>query len=70
MIKVVVSGVLGRMGGIVAREIDAADDLALAGAVEIAGHEGIGSTVCGIETTDDLTSALAGADVAVDFTLP
>ncbi len=70
MIKVVVSGVLGRMGGIVASEIDATDDLTLAGAVDVAGHEGIGSSVCGIETTDDLTSALDGADVAVDFTLP
>jgi 4-hydroxy-tetrahydrodipicolinate reductase len=70
MIKVVINGVLGRMGGIVAGEIVAADDLTLAGAVEIAGHEGIGSTVCGVEATDDLTSALVGADVAVDFTLP
>ncbi len=70
MIKVVINGVLGRMGGIIASEIDAADDLTLAGAVEIAGHEGIGNTVCGVETTDDLMSALAGADVAVDFTLP
>ena len=70
MIKVVINGVLGRMGGIVAGEIVAADDLTLAGAVEVAGHEGIGSTVCGVEVTDELTSALAGADVAVDFTLP
>ena len=70
MIKVIINGALGRMGGIVAREIDAADDLTLAGAVEAAGHEGIGSSVCGIKTTDDLPAALAGADVAVDFTLP
>ena len=70
MIKVVINGVLGRMGGIVASEIDEADDLTLAGAVEVAGHKGIGSIVRGVETTADLTSALAGTDVAVDFTLP
>lgn len=70
MIKVIINGVLGRMGGIVAREIDAADDLTLAGAVEAAGHEGIGTVVCGIGTTGDLKSALSGADVAVDFTAP
>ena len=70
MIKVVVNGVLGRMGSIVTCEIDAADDLTLAGAVEIAGHEGLGNTVCGVETTDDLTAALSGAAVAADFTTP
>jgi 4-hydroxy-tetrahydrodipicolinate reductase len=70
MIRVIVNGVHGRMGGIVAHEIEAADDLTLSGAVEAAGHEKIGSTACGIETTSDLAAALAGADVAVDFTLP
>ena len=70
MIKVIVNGALGRMGGIVACEIDAAEDLLLAGAVDVAGHEGIGNEVCGVTTTSDLAGALAGADVAVDFTLP
>jgi 4-hydroxy-tetrahydrodipicolinate reductase len=70
MIKVIVNGALGRMGGIVACEIDAAEDLLLAGAVDAAGHEGIGNEVCGVTTTSDLAGALAGADVAVDFTLP
>lgn len=70
MIRVIVNGVLGRMGGIVACEIGAAVDLTLSGAVEAAGHKGIGSKVCGVETTSDLASALDGADVAVDFTLP
>jgi 4-hydroxy-tetrahydrodipicolinate reductase len=70
MIKVIVNGALGRMGGIVACEIDAAEDLLLAGAVDAAGHEGIGNEVCGVTTTSDLAGTLAGADVAVDFTLP
>ncbi len=70
MIKVIVNGALGRMGGIVACEIDAAEDLLLACAVDAAGHEGIGNEVCGVTTTSDLAGALAGADVAVDFTLP
>jgi len=70
MINVVVNGALGRIGGIVAREVDAADDLALAGAVVAAEDEGGGTSVCGVETTGDLADALAGADVAVDFTNP
>jgi 4-hydroxy-tetrahydrodipicolinate reductase len=70
MIRVVVNGALGRMGGIVAGEVDAAEDLELAGAVESPGHEGIGSMVCGVEVTGDLAPVLEGADVAVDFTLP
>jgi len=70
MIKVIVNGALGRMGGIVACEINAAEDLVLAGAVDAAGHEGIGNEVCGVTTTSDLAGALTGADVAVDFTLP
>jgi len=70
MIRVIVNGALGRIGGIVAGEIAAADDLSLAGAVEAAGHEGIGSSVCGVVATSDLSAALAAADVAVDFTLP
>ena len=70
MIKVVINGALGRMGGIVAREIAAADDLALAGAVEAAGHSDLGTGICGVETTADLSAALSGADVAIDFTAP
>jgi 4-hydroxy-tetrahydrodipicolinate reductase len=70
MINVVINGALGRVGGIVAREVDAADDLALTGAVGAAGHEGIGTLVCGVEATGDLAAALSGADVAVDFTNP
>jgi 4-hydroxy-tetrahydrodipicolinate reductase len=66
----VINGALGRIGGIVAREIDAADDLTLTGAVDLADHEGIGTPVCGVESTGDLAAALAGADVAVDFTNP
>jgi 4-hydroxy-tetrahydrodipicolinate reductase len=70
MIKVIVNGALGRMGGIVACEIDAAGDIELAGAVDAPDHEGIGGEICGIEATGDLSAALAGADVAVDFTKP
>ena len=70
MIKVTVNGALGRMGGMVADVIGPADGIVLAGAVDAAGHEGIGGDLCGITVTDDLTAALAGADVAVDFTKP
>ncbi len=70
MINVIVNGALGRMGGIVACEIAETDDLTLTGAVDAAGHEGIGTQVCGIDVTSDLAAALTGADIAVDFTLP
>jgi 4-hydroxy-tetrahydrodipicolinate reductase len=67
MIRTVVCGALGRMGGTVAEEIAAEADLELAGAVEAPGREG---SVSGIEVTHDLDKLLPSCDVVVDFTNP
>jgi len=56
MINVAVLGASGRMGGIVVRAVDAADDLAL---------------VAALDADDEVVAAArAGAAVAVDFTVP
>lgn len=70
MIKVVVCGALGKMGGVVVSEIAGDAGLSLAGAIEAPGHPGLGTKLGGVEVTADLPKALAGADVAVDFTVP
>ncbi len=57
MIKVVVSGAAGRMGGTVCEAVEAAEDMELAAKADPA---------LGLE----LAEALGGADVAVDFTTP
>lgn len=57
MIRVAVTGALGRMGLEVVRLIDAADDLLLSGSWDARG---------GLE----LGAALTGADVVIDFTSP
>jgi 4-hydroxy-tetrahydrodipicolinate reductase len=56
MINVAVLGASGRMGGNVVRAVDAAEDLALVAALDV------GDSVA--------TAAHAGAQVAVDFTVP
>jgi 4-hydroxy-tetrahydrodipicolinate reductase len=75
MIKVVVTGVAGRMGTQIARLVDATEGMALAGAVERAGPAvgqdagvvaGLGPR--GVLVVDDLAKALHGADAVVDFT--
>lgn len=56
MINVAVLGASGRMGGNVVRAVDAADDLALVAALDM--------------DDDVVAAARAGAQVAVDFTVP
>jgi len=70
MIKVIVCGALGRMGGAVAGEIALEDGLELAGAVEAPGHAGIGTVVSGVTVTGSLETVAGTGDVVVDFTSP
>jgi 4-hydroxy-tetrahydrodipicolinate reductase len=70
MLRVVINGALGRMGGEAARAIEETDDIELAGAVDIPGHPGIGREIFGVAVGSDLAAALDGADAAVDFTNP
>jgi 4-hydroxy-tetrahydrodipicolinate reductase len=76
MIRVVVTGISGRMGGHVARMVRAEPDLALAGATERPGFAAgldagtaAGGPPAGIPVEVELSAALdRGADVVVDFT--
>ena len=69
--RVAVVGALGRMGERVRAALDAEDALELAAALEAPGHPGIGESVADdVRVTDDAKRALAGCDVAIDFTVP
>ena len=67
MIRIVICGALGRMGRMVAAEIEGEKDLELAGAVEAPGVEG---SLLGVDVTDSLDDVIGGCDVVVDFTNP
>lgn len=67
MIRIILCGALGRMGGTVAAEIAAEDDLELVGAIDVPGLEG---SVAGVSVTSGLEELLPGCDVVVDFTNP
>jgi len=70
MIRIIINGALGRMGRLITEEVEADNGLELAGAVEAAGHEGLGTAVSGIEVTDSLREIIEKGDVIVDFTNP
>lgn len=75
---IVVTGVSGRMGQMLAREIGASDKARLVGAVERAGHDWVGRDLggCmggapnGVIVTDDPLTAFAKAQAVIDFTAP
>ncbi|MBN1164836.1 MAG: 4-hydroxy-tetrahydrodipicolinate reductase [Candidatus Krumholzibacteriota bacterium] len=70
MIKIVITGAGGRMGGIVAEEIAREEGLELVGAVVAPRHAAVGSVFHGINIVSDLREVLSPADVIVDFTSP
>ncbi len=75
---VVVTGVSGRMGRMLVRELLASDRLRLVAGVERAGHdwigrdlgEAMGGASLGISVTDDALEAFAKAQAVIDFTTP
>lgn len=75
---VVVTGVSGRMGQMLAGEVQKSERLALVGAVEREGHPWVGRDlgVCmggtenGVIVTDDALEAFAKAQAVIDFTAP
>lgn len=77
-LKVAVCGATGRMGKTVVRLVQEAQDLTLVGACSASGDASLGqdagtlagSHAAGVAVTDDVASALLGADVVVDFSLP
>ena len=69
-LRVAVAGASGRMGLILIEAIAQADDLALAGALDVAGSPAVGREAGGTRITADLRAGLAGAQVLIDFTRP
>ncbi len=70
MIRVVVTGALGKMGRTAADEIAAEEGMELVGAIESPGHAGLGTLLHGIEVEPAPGNSIASADVVVDFTCP
>jgi 4-hydroxy-tetrahydrodipicolinate reductase len=76
-IRVAVAGASGRMGRMLIEAVLAADDMLLAGALDIAASPAIGQDACaflgresGTRITADLRAGLANAQVLIDFTRP
>jgi len=73
MIRVVVGGATGRMGGVVCNMIHSSDDLELVGAVAAPFESTIGSEIYPgviVMTPDKIPELLKNADVYVDLTAP
>ncbi len=70
MINVVLTGALGRMGRMVAEELEGDADTRVAGAVGSPGHPGIGSVFHGVPVVSTLDEIVEDADVVVDFSFP
>ncbi len=69
--KVCVVGARGRMGEAVRAALAGEASLRLAAALEAPGHPEAGSRLPeGVALQDDAKAALAGCDVAIDFTVP
>jgi len=76
MVKAVVIGAAGKMGGRIISLMSSTEGIELAGAVERKGHplagrdvgETLGLGKTGIRIQDDLKACIAGADVVIDFT--
>ena len=76
MIKVVVTGAGGKMGGRIISLISAMDDIKVVGSVEVAGHpiigrdvgQGLGLGKTGVLVSDKLAACIDQADVVIDFT--
>lgn len=75
---IVITGVSGRMGQMLARTVLASEQARLVGAVEQAGHSWIGQDLgtavgrapVGVTVTDDPLEAFAKAQAVLDFTAP
>jgi 4-hydroxy-tetrahydrodipicolinate reductase len=76
MVKTIVTGAGGRMGGRIIALITAAKDVKLVGAVERKGHPLVGRDVgealglgrSGVVVGDDLSACMVRGDVVIDFT--
>ncbi len=78
MVKAIVTGVAGRMGGRIVHMMEAAPGIRLVGAVESPGHAAVGQDVGevvglpakGIKVVDSLDQVLPQGEVVIEFTHP
>ena len=72
MIKVLVSGALGRMGTEICKAVEGASDMQLVGGVDVMAAEGTVTGEAGVPVYNDLARAidLSAPDVLIDFTRP
>ncbi|MFC5575761.1 4-hydroxy-tetrahydrodipicolinate reductase [Xenophilus aerolatus] len=77
MRRVAIAGASGRMGRMLVEAVHQADDLQLAGALDIPGSPELGRDAAaflgqpaGVPITDDVRAGLANAQVLIDFTRP
>ena len=77
LLRVAIAGASGRMGRMLIEAVGAADDLQLAGALDVAGSPALGQdaaaflgSTSGVAITADIRAGLAGAQVLIDFTRP
>jgi 4-hydroxy-tetrahydrodipicolinate reductase len=76
-LRIAVAGASGRMGRMLVEAVCGADDMVLAGALDVAGSASIGQDAAaflgrttGVAITADLRTGLADAQVLIDFTRP
>jgi len=76
-LRVAIAGASGRMGHALIEAVTASPDLALSGALDVAGGPGIGKDATeflgrksGVVVASDLRVGLGNADVLIDFTRP
>ncbi len=76
-LRVAIAGATGRMGQMLIEAVRAADDCALAGALDRADSPALGQDAgafagwaSGVPVTADLDAGLRGARVLIDFTRP
>ena len=76
-LRVAIAGASGRMGQMLIEAVLQADDLVLAGALDVAGSPALGRDAgallgapLGVAITADLDAGLSGAQVLIDFTRP
>ena len=76
-LRIAVAGASGRMGRMLIEAVTAANDLVLAGALDVAGSPALGQDATaflgvnsGVHITADLKAGLANAQVLIDFTRP
>ncbi len=69
-LAITITGINGRMGRMLAEVISAHNDCHIAYAIGRKGADYIGSTIAGVEITDDPHPAFAKSDAVIDFTPP